>query len=153
MRWELIEKFDTLKKGFYAKSQKSYSGREDFILDHSGTVPETLFIEMVAQTGGVLFGLGLDFKKELILAKVAEARFHEPVAPPCRLDIEAWIEEEREEGAWIKGKVSCQDRAVADVKLLLVSMDGLEGGKKIVFNDHFLSHYDVYAVAARSGSE
>ena len=52
-------------------------------------MPEPLFIEMIAQAGGVLFGLGVDFKKEVILAKIEGARFEKTVVPPCRLVIEA----------------------------------------------------------------
>ena len=76
MRWDLIEKFEILKKGSYARAFKNFSGKEDFFAEHypgAPIVPESLFIEMVAQTGGVLFGFGLDFKKEVILAKILDA--------------------------------------------------------------------------------
>ncbi len=71
MRWDLIEKFETLKKGGVAKALRNFSGQEDFFAEHfpgNPLVPEPLFVEMIAQVGGVLFGLGLDFKKEVILA-------------------------------------------------------------------------------------
>lgn len=155
MRWDLLERFDILKKGDRAVARKSYTGEEDFFGDHypgSPTVPETLFLEMIAQTGGVLYGLGLDFRKELILAKISEAKFPIPVRPPCVLEIEARIEEEREEGAWISGAVRHGERTVATARLLLVTMDSLGdgGNKKIVFNDGFLEHFDVYSVAKKS---
>lgn len=154
MRWDLIDRFDVLEKGRRALARKRFSGDEDFFAEHypgSPRVPEPLWVEMVAQTGGVLYGLGFDFSKEVILAKTEYARFTGPVAPPCEFTVEAVIAEEREEGAWIEGIVRHDDRTVADVRLLLVAMDGLDGGKtKIVFNDKLLSHYDVYAVAGRS---
>lgn len=154
MRWDLIDGFHSLKRGQHARAFKRFAGTEDFFAEHfpgRARVPEPLLIEMVAQTGGVLYGLGLDFAKEVILAKVDHARFHEVLQPPCGLEVEARIAEEREEGAWIEGTVFDQSRTVAEIRLLLVAMDGLEENKKkIVFNDKLLSHYDVYEVARRT---
>lgn len=155
MRWNLIDGFQVLKKGEYARAHKSFEGTEDFFAGHfpgEPLVPETLLIEMVAQTGGTLLGLGLDFGKEVILAKIASAKFGRAAAPPCRLEIEAVIEEEREEGAWIAGTVRSQGEVAGEVRLLLVTMDAIDGaeGKRVVFTEDFLKHYRVYEVARMS---
>lgn len=155
MRWDLIEKFEVLKKGAHARALKTFSGNEDFLKEHfpgKPFIPEPLFVEMIAQTGGVLFGLGLDFKKEVILAKISKADFMKPVVPPCRLTVTARLEEEREEGAWIQGEVSCENKVAASARILLVTMEILEGveKQKIVFNDDFLKHFDVYKIAKLS---
>ncbi len=154
MRWDLVDKFDVLKKGEYAKASKKFSGSEDFFTEHfpgKPIVPEPLFIEMVAQVGGVLFGLGLDFKKEVILAKITESRFLKAVSPPCSFVIEAKVEDEREDGAWIVGTVMSGGKLISESRLLLVAIAGLgQNDRKIVFNDHFLKHYDVYQVAKLS---
>ena len=154
MRWDLIEKFEVLKKGEYAVAVKSFTGREDFFSEHfpdDPLVPEPLFVEMIAQAGGVLFGLGLDFKKEVILAKILHASFSRPVRPPCSFRVEARIDEEREEGAWVSGSVKLGDETIAKASILLVTIDSLaENKKKVVFNDDFLEHFDVYNVARAS---
>jgi 3-hydroxyacyl-[acyl-carrier-protein] dehydratase len=155
MRWDLIDRFEILKKGQYSLATKSFDGREDFFSEHDPgfpRVPEPLYLEMIAQAGGVLFGLGIDFKKEVILAKIEGARFGKPVAPPCELRVEARIEEQREEGAWISGTVLRGSEIAASARILLVTMESLTGpeGRVIVFNDNFLKHYDVYNVAKRS---
>ena len=154
MRWDLIEKFEILKKGEYAAAVKSFTGREDFFSEHfpgHPLVPEPLFVEMIAQAGGVLFGLGLDFKKEVILAKILNASFFRAVRPPCSFWVEVRIDEEREEGAWISGFVKQGDETIAKASILLVTIDSLEANKKkIVFNDDFLEHFDVYNVAKAS---
>lgn len=154
MRWDLIDQFETLKKGSYAKAFKNFSGEEDFFAEHypgAPIVPEPLFIEMVAQTGGVLFGFGLDFKKEVILAKILEAEFFETVKPPCCLVTEAKIDEEREEGAWVSGIVKLGEKIVAKASILLVTVDSLQENKsKIVFNDDFIEHFDIYNIAKAS---
>lgn len=114
--------------------------------------PEPLFLEMIAQTGGVLYGLGLDFKKEVILAKITQAKFGAPVAPPCEFVVEAQMHEEREEGALVRGVVTCLGAQVASAEILLMAVESgtLAGRGKIVFNDPFMTHYKIYEVANRS---
>ncbi len=157
MRWDLVTNFEVLKKGVYSRAVKSYSGTEDFFKEHfpgKPRVPQVFFIEMIAQAGGVLFGLGLDFKKEIILAKAQEVEFFLDVAPPCELVIEARIEDEREDGAWISGTVTQNGQRVAQAKILLAVVDGLvEGKTNIVFNEIFMKKYNVLEIARLSPSD
>ena len=148
MRWDLVDRFEVLKKGVYSRAVKAFNGTEDFFSEHEPghpRVPEPLFIEMMAQAGGVLFGLSVGFKKEVILAKIEGARFEKAVAPPCQFIIEARIEEEREEGAWISGEIKQGAEPIARARILLVTMETLAGseGKSVVFNDGFLKHYEI----------
>ena len=158
MRWELLDNFEFLKKHSRACARKAYSGKEDFFSEHHPgrpLVPEPLFVEMIAQTGGVLYGLGLDFKKEVILAKIIHAKFGAPVTPPCEFTIEAQMHEEREEGALIRGVVKCGRTEVASAEILLVAVQAgtLANRGKIVFNDHFMAHYKIQEVVERSMKE
>ncbi|MBI3251872.1 MAG: hypothetical protein HYZ52_00935 [Candidatus Omnitrophica bacterium] len=143
-----------MKKGSFSRARKSFSGEEDFFQDHfpgRPLVPETILIEMIAQAGGVLLGLEMDFKKEVILAKIAEARFAEAVSPPCTLVVEARIAEAREEGAWIEGTVLCGGKTAARTRLLLVTMEALDKEKgPVVFSDGFLKNLNVYEVVRQS---
>ncbi len=156
MRWDIIDSFQTIQKGRLSRSIKAFSGSEDFFAEHypgRPLVPEPLFIEMIAQTGGVLFGLGLGFQKEVVLAKIDDAEFFRPVAPPCSLEIEAVIDEEREDGARISGVVSMNGETVAKGTILLAAVDTLgDPEHKIVFNDGFLKHYDIHRISEKSGS-
>ncbi len=155
MRWEIIDAFQVLKKNSYARSRKAYSGKEDFFKEHfpgNPRVPEIFFVEMIAQTGGVLFGLGLDFKKEIILAKIMKANFGSPVAPPCELKVEAQLQEEREEGALVSGTVTQGRILVASAEILLVAVESLDPSseRKIVFNDKFIKFYDIPRIVEMS---
>ncbi len=155
MRWDIIDRFEYLKRSTFSRAIKSYTGKEDFFGEHHPgrpLVPEPLFIEMIAHAGGVLYGLEMDFKKEVILAKIDSARFMSPVAPPCELVIEATLDEAREEAAWIHGTVSFEDEVVAEAHIFLVALDPLsnEPGKKVVFNELWLAHYDIHNVAKKS---
>ncbi len=155
MRWNLVDRFEVLQRGRYSRARKSFRGPEDFFVGHfpaKPLVPSTLLIEMVAQAGGVLYGLGFDFKKEVILAKVVCASFPRQVSPPCEFLIEATIDKEHEEGAWVSGTVKEKDVVVAEVQILLVTMEILENNHKdsVVFNKNFLSHYDIYGIVKTS---
>ncbi len=154
MRWDLIDSFEILKKGSHARALKSFKGDEDFFAEHDPgrpRVPEPLLLEMIAQAGGVLFGLSIDFKKEVILAKIEKAFFPEALKPPCALSVEARLEEQREEGAWVSGIVFEGKKEIARARILLVTFDSLlDSGNKVVFNDGFLKHYDIYNVAKKS---
>lgn len=153
MRWDLIEKFDAIRRGRNAQARKFFSGQEDFFKDNfpgKPLVPEPLFIEMIAQAGGVAYGLGLDFQKEVILAKIMRAAFAREVAPPCDLRVEARIEDASEDAGFIRGTVTLDGEVVAEAEIMLVAMAQLDGGQKgksIVFNDQFMTHYDVLNIA------
>ena len=155
MRWDLIETFDVIKKGRVSRARKSFQGTEDFFAENfpgAPCVPEPLFVEMIAQAGGVLFGVDLDFKKEVVLAKIQGAKFFKSVSPPCTLNIEATLDEVREDGAWISGVVTQGNERVAETKIMLVAVDTLVEGQsgKIVFNDHFLKQYRIQEIVKKS---
>lgn len=155
MRWDLLDRFEILKKNERSLALKSFSGKEDFFAEHhpgSPSVPEPLFIEMMAQAGGVLYGLGIGFKKEVILVKIENAEFQAPVRPPCRFEVEALVAEESEDGAWISAEVRQGGKRVASARIMLIAIESLNGTGpgKIVFNDGFLSHYDIWNVAKKS---
>ena len=156
MRWDLVDSFKFLKKGQSSVAFKSFSGSEDFFEEHfpgKPLVPDVLFIEMIAQAGGVLYGYGIDFQREVILAKIFEATFLKAVSPPCCFEIEAHLEEEREEGGLISGTVKMGAELVARAKLLLLTIESFETDRKtqIVFSESFLKHYDIYNIAKLSG--
>ena len=164
MRWDLVTRFEVIKKGTPANQQaghsravKIYTGSEDFFKEHfpgKPRVPQPFLLEMMAQAGGVLFGLELDFKKEVILAKIEDAKFFGEVAPPCELLIETRIEEVREDGAWIRGAVTHNGQTAAQAKILLAAVDSLIQGKSnIVFNEAFMKKYHVLEIARRSRNE
>jgi 3-hydroxyacyl-[acyl-carrier-protein] dehydratase len=154
MRWLLLTRFEVLKKHSHSRARMSFSGSEDFFADHypqKPSVPQTLMIEMIAQTGGVLYGLDIDFAKEVILAKIDQAEFPVEVLPPCELVVEARIEEESDSGVWISGTVRCQDQKVAAARLMLITTESLRGdGQMVVFNKRFMDYFDIVNVAKKN---
>ena len=137
MRWLLLEKVDSIHKGkkaiaFSKVPQAPYS-------------PEVLFIEMMAQTGGLLVGAESDYQKDLIFAKIEHATITN--IPKCGtpLQIEAWSESLGAEGGWLEATVTCAGGSVARAKLLLMAVAGLSAGqtKSITFHEAFMDHFNV----------
>lgn len=155
MRWDLLDRFDEIRKGERSSARKSFRGDEDFLAENfpgMPLVPEALLIEMIAQAGGVLVGLAVDFQREVILAKIGSFRSHGPLTAPCDLRVEARVDVAREEASWITGTVLQGERPAAEASILLVTMSYLKEGldRSVVFSDKFLRHYGIRELAARS---
>lgn len=155
MRWIFVDKFLELEKGRYAKAIKNVSMGEDHIHDHFPSfpvMPNSLIIEALAQTGGVLAGYGHDFKNMVILAKIEKATFHDMATPGDQLLLEAEILEDREEGCRIAGRASVNGKRLADVSILFANLDSSEVDVNVadnfVFTKQFLSLLGVDRVFA-----
>ena len=155
MRWIFVDRFLELKKGKYAKAIKNVSMGEDHIHDHFPSfpvMPNSLIIEALAQTGGVLAGYSHDFKNMVILAKIEKATFHEMATPGDQLLLEAEILEDREEGCRVAGSASVNGKMVAEVLILFANLDSSEVNvntpENFVFTKQFLSLLGVDRVLA-----
>lgn len=155
MRWIFVDRFLELKKGRYAKAIKNVSMGEDHIHDHFPSfpvMPNSLIIEALAQTGGVLAGYNHDFKNLVVLAKIEKATFHEMATPGDQLLLEAEIIEDREEGCRVAGRASVNGRKLADVSILFANLDASEidpeAPDNFVFTKQFLSLLGVDKVLA-----
>ena len=143
-----IDKFVAFEKGVRAVAVKNISLAEDHLHDHFPgypTMPASLLIEGMAQTGGVLVGDAFDFEEKVILAKVARAVFHREVGPGDQVLLTAEVVDRiRPEGATIRGRIETGDGSpVADVSLLFVHLDNSQtteeyGEGNFVFHEDFL---------------
>jgi 3-hydroxyacyl-[acyl-carrier-protein] dehydratase len=110
MRWIHIDDMLELREGDFARAVKSIPSTADYLEDHFPAfpvMPECLLIESMAQTAGILVGQSLDFKKDIILAKIVRAEFFAMARPGDRLIIEARMEKMEEEGARANCRVLC----------------------------------------------
>ena len=79
MRWYWIDRFIEFESGRYAKAVKNVSLAEDHLHDHFPhypMIPNTLVIEGMAQTGGLLVCEHSQFTEKVVLAKVPKAIFY-----------------------------------------------------------------------------
>ncbi len=152
MRWIWIDKFVEFESGRRARAVKNLSLAEEHLHDHfpgAPMMPNSLIIEGLAQTGGLLVGERYAFEKKVILAKIPKATFHFPAIPGDTLTYTAVIEDINDDG----GRVTCTshvgDRLQAEVELVFAHLadDGrprkLFEPKNFVFTLKLLGVFDV----------
>jgi len=137
MRWLLLEKVHSIHKG-----KKAVASAKAPKAPYSS---EVLFVEMMAQTGGLLVGAESDFQKDLVFAKIEDATILSVPVPGTPLQIEAWSESLGTEGGWLEATITCAGGPVATAKLLLMAVSGLSPAqtKSITFHDAFMNYFNV----------
>ncbi len=96
MRWFWIDRYLEFESGRYAVAIKNVSLAEEHLHDHfpgAPMMPNSLIVEGIAQTGGLLVGEYNQFGKRVVLAKVSRAKFHFPAVPGDTLTYRTQIEE------------------------------------------------------------
>ena len=158
MRWFWVDRFIDFQPGKSARAVKNVSLAEEHLHDHFPVYPvhpQSLMIEGMAQTGGVLVGQAFDFREKVILAKISRATFHCQVRPGDQIVYNAEVVDQiRPEGANIAGTITCGDRKVADIELMFVHLDqnmsGEDfGGENFVFSEDFVALLELRTLAAR----
>lgn len=133
MRWIWIDKFIEFDSGKRAVAVKNVTLAEEHLHDHFPgfpVMPESLMIESMAQTSGILVGEAKNFKEKVILAKIKKAVFFDYVRPGDTLKIDAKIESISLEAASTAGKITCGDKLVAEIDLMFSHIDQNLAGKE-----------------------
>ena len=147
MRWIWIDKFVEFKSGRHAVAVKNVTLAEEHLHDHFpgfAVMPESLCIEAMAQTAGILVGEAKKFQEKVILAKVKKAVFHNYVRPGDTIKLAATIESIAPEAASTSGKITLGEKLIAEIDLMFSHIDQNLAGKKFpeenfVFTDTFKS--------------
>jgi 3-hydroxyacyl-[acyl-carrier-protein] dehydratase len=158
MRWIWIDKFVEFNSGENAVALKNVTLAEEHLHDHFPgfpVMPETLCIEAMAQTSGILVGQARKFEEKVILAKVKKAVFFDYVKPGDTIHIHAKIESIAPEAASTSGKITCGDKLIAEIDLMFSHIDQNLAGKdfpeeNFVFTDTFKSLLRGVVLADRS---
>lgn len=135
MRWIWIDKFVEFESGRRAVAIKLISLAEEHLHDHFPgfpVMPNSLIVEGLAQTGGLLVGEHSQFEKKVILAKIGKAIFHFPAVPGDSLRYTATIEDMQPDGARVSGTCHIGDRLQAEVELVFAHLDDV-GGRRTLF--------------------
>jgi 3-hydroxyacyl-[acyl-carrier-protein] dehydratase len=126
MRWWWIDKFTEFQSGKYAKTVKCVTLAEEQIDDYFPSypvMPQSLIIEGLAQTGGLLVGQLSDFVRSVVLAKVSKAKFHFTASPGDQMVYTANLERIEAGGALVCCTVEVDDRRLADIELYFAYFD------------------------------
>lgn len=135
MRWMWIDRFVEFVDGSHAKSIKNVSLSEDHVHDHFPgfpMMPQSLMIEGMAQTGGILLGKVNDFNLPVVLAKVPKMTFHSWAIPGDTLTYTVKLINVRPEGGMVEVQAHVGERLVANGEIVFAHVsDNPVGGTKI----------------------
>lgn len=145
MRWIWIDKFIEFESGKRAVAVKNVTLTEEHLHDHFPAfplMPESLCIEAMAQTAGILVGEARKFEEKVILAKIKKAVFFDFIKPGDTLRLQALIETITAEAASTAGKVTRDGKLIAEIDLMFSHIDKNFAGKEFpqenfVFTDTF----------------
>lgn len=147
MRWFFIDRLVSIEKGVRALALKNIALGEEYLHDlYPGFpyLPNSLVIESMAQTGGVLVGHALDFKYPIVLAKIESASFDGFARPGDQLQICAVLNEMKEGVCRVEGTVSVGARRFASARLMFVRYGGpVEREDNFVFHGSLLSFLNL----------
>jgi 3-hydroxyacyl-[acyl-carrier-protein] dehydratase len=133
MRWIWIDKFVEFRSGQSAVAIKNVTLAEEHLHDHFPgfpVMPETLCIESMAQTAGILVGEAKNFQEKVILAKIKKAVFFDYVKPGDTIRLEAQIDSITPEAASTSGRITRSDKLIAEIDLMFSHIDKNLAGKK-----------------------
>jgi len=133
MRWIWIDKFIEFESGKHAVALKNVTLAEEHLHDHFPgfpVMPESLCIEAMAQTAGILVGEAKKFQEKVILAKIKKAVFFDYVKPGDTIKLEAKIESIVPEAAGTSGWITRSDKLIAEIDLMFSHIDQNLAGKE-----------------------
>src|SRR5689334_7738362 len=157
MRWIWIDKFTEFTSRQSATAVKNVSLAEEHLHDLYPAfpiVPNSLIVEGMAQTAGILVGEARNFEEKVILAKIGRATFHRLVRPGETITYTARVQQLNEQGASIEGHVTVDNgQPVADIELMFSHIDQNMAGLKFpvhnfVFTEQFTELLKSFQVNA-----
>jgi 3-hydroxyacyl-[acyl-carrier-protein] dehydratase len=105
MRWFWIDRFEEFARCRRAVAVKCVSLAEEHLHDHFPGValmPNSLVLEGMAQTAGLLVADAIDFGRQVVLAKVAGCEFEGDPIPGDVIRFEVEIQELTPEAAFVR---------------------------------------------------
>lgn len=127
MRWYWIDRFLEFESGKRAKAVKAVSLAEEHLHDHfpdHPVMPNSLIIEGIAQTGGLLVCEHSHFVEKVVLAKIPKVEFFGEAVPGDRLVYTATIDYIKKDGAMVTATSHKGDQLHAELELVFAHLNG-----------------------------
>ena len=158
MRWVWIDSFEEFHSRSRARAVKLVSMAEDHLYEQYPDfpiMPNSLIIEGLAQTGGILVGEANDFKEKVVLAKIPRAEFYGVACAGDQLIYEVTLKDLRSEGAVVEAKVFLEGELLAEAEIVFAHLDNsranqIFGPKNFVFTQQLLGVLDLAKAQARA---
>jgi 3-hydroxyacyl-[acyl-carrier-protein] dehydratase len=135
MRWFWIDRFTDFVSGQSATAIKTLTLSEDHLHDHfpgASLMPNSLILEGMAQTAGLLVCEHSGFTKQVVLAKVSKAVFHCEAWPGDVLTYHAQVQDIKEDGAMATVTSQVNGKPQAEAEIFFAHLDQLnDQGQKI----------------------
>ncbi|MFV2066930.1 MAG: beta-hydroxyacyl-ACP dehydratase [Pirellulales bacterium] len=141
MRWFWIDRFVELVSGQHATAIKAVSLSGEQLHDHfpgHALMPNSLVIEGMAQTGGLLVSEYNDFRERVVLAKLSRSCFHFYAEAGDTLTYRASIEQISSNGAMVQATSHVGDRLQGEANIVLAHLNGNHGDQVLYDNIDFL---------------
>lgn len=126
MRWFWIDKFVEFESGRYAVAVKNVSLAEEHLHDHfpgAPVMPNSLIVEGLAQTGGILIGEHGRFEHRVVLAKLSSVVFHFLATPGDTLRYRTEVLDFSSGGAIVRGTSHVGERLQAEAEIVFAHLD------------------------------
>jgi 3-hydroxyacyl-[acyl-carrier-protein] dehydratase len=152
MRWFWVDRFEEFVRGKRAVAVKNVSLAEEHLHDHFPglpLMPNSLVVEGMAQTAGLLVADALDFARRVVLAKVAAAEFHFDAVPGDSLRFDAEVLDLKPTGSLAKVVSTVGDRRQGEAELFFAHLEPGAGVPRL-FEPHellrWLDQMNIYDV-------
>lgn len=126
MRWFWIDRFTEVVSGKTATAIKAVSLSEEHLHDHFQgipTMPNSLILEGMAQTSGMLVSEYYDFRERVILAKVSKLVYHCRAVPGDTLTYRAELLAIEPDGARATTTSHIGERLQGEAEILFAHID------------------------------
>lgn len=145
MRWFWIDRFTEFHSGRDATAIKTVTLSEDHIHDHfpgAAVMANSLVLEGMAQTGGLLVCEHGGFVKQVVLAKVSKAIFHSEAWPGDTLTYHAKVVDIKDDGAMVTVTSHIGPALQAEAEIFFAHLDQMDShGEKI----ELFEPYDLFS--------
>ena len=145
MRWFWIDRFEEFVRGSRAVAIKNVSLAEEHLHDHFPglpLMPNSLVVEGMAQTAGLLVADAIDFTRRVVLAKVAAPTFHFVAQPGDSLRFEASVMDIKAAGSLMKVSSTIGDNLQGEAELFFAHLEPGEGVPTLFEPDELLTWLD-----------
>ncbi len=152
MRWFWIDRFEEFVSGQRAVAIKNVTLAEEHLHDHFpgfALMPNSLVVEGMAQTAGLLVAEAIDFNRRVVLAKVAGATFHCDAIPGDTLRYEASVLDIKPGGSLTKVTSRLGEQLQGEAELFFAHLEAGEGVPTLFKPDellNWLDHLKVFEV-------
>ena len=145
MRWFWIDRFTEFRSGHSATAIKTLSLSEDHLHDHfpgASLMPNSLVLEGMAQTAGLLVCEHGEFAKQVILAKVSKVIFYFEAWPGDVLTYRADVDSIKDDGAMTTVTSHVGDKLQAEAEIFFAHLEQFKkDGEKV----ELFEPYDLFA--------